>query len=41
MDWLYTFRVISRAFSILLFAAAAPLFAQPAAQDVDLAMGKR
>lgn len=41
MDWLYIFRLISRAFSALLLAAAMPIAAEPTAAEAELAMGKR
>jgi alkyl sulfatase BDS1-like metallo-beta-lactamase superfamily hydrolase len=41
MDWLCTFRAISRAFSAILIAAAAPVSAQQTVAETELATGKR
>jgi glyoxylase-like metal-dependent hydrolase (beta-lactamase superfamily II) len=41
MDLLCIFRVISRGFSAVLIAAAAPILAQPTAAEIELATGKR
>jgi alkyl sulfatase BDS1-like metallo-beta-lactamase superfamily hydrolase len=41
MDWLCIFRAISRAFSAILIAAAAPVSAQQTVAETELATGKR